>query len=143
MVAQQSGALFESECAYEFNQQDICTTRRPTFYCHYGLKRKGDFLIHLPDKQIHVECKQLGDVHSHFDKLSHCLLNVINGCYGKHFWLIYDYAKDISLSRKKKIFLLIDECKRIKDLMLGQGITFELIHFEDIKQHLDKLKGGV
>ena len=56
--------------------------KKPKFKCHFGLNREGDFEIIMSNRTIHLECKQLGNAESHFDKLSHCLLNVISGCYG-------------------------------------------------------------
>ena len=144
MVAQESGKLFESQTEDEFKKHNMVYVKAPKFHCHYGLNRRGDFKIYLNNnREVHIECKQLGDVHSHFDKLDHCLLNVISGCYGNHFWLIYDYNKNISFSRKDKILKLIERCKKIKEMVALQGITFELIYMDDLKYYLKKLKGGV
>jgi hypothetical protein len=139
-VAQKSGALFESQVLHELNKYGFGVSRRPHFRCHFGSKRNGDFLLTTNDKEIHIECKQLGDVQSHFDKLSHCLFNVVNGCYGDYFWLVYDYNKDTRESGQYKISLLKERCQQIKRQVAVQGITFELINIDDIKYYLDNLK---
>ena len=139
--AQKSGALFEgvtydvmSECNINTKYQ---ITKKPKFKCHYGLPREGDFEIHCPERQIHIECKQLGDVQSHFDKLSHCLLNLIARCYGNEFWLVYDYNREIG--NKNKIHKLITRCKKIKEQVALQSITFECIHIDDLPKQLGQV----
>jgi hypothetical protein len=130
--AQKSGALFENLVFNELCDFNITISKEPYFRCHFNLPRKGDFLITTNDMSIHIECKQLGNVQSHFDKLSHCLFNVVNGCYGNHFWLVYDYAKDSQYSAHKKIKELILRCKEIKKQVAVQGINFELVHIDDL-----------
>ena len=140
MMAQQSGALFENQVLDKLSNYNIEIRSQPDFYCHFDLPRKGDFLIFNGDKEIHIECKQLGNVQSHFDKLSHCLFNLYNGCYGKDFWLIYDYAKDSGRSALKKINHLITTCEKIKKQVLVQGINFELIHLDDLHNYMKDYK---
>tara|TARA_Y100000768_G_scaffold36147_2_gene23667 strand:- start:410 stop:907 length:498 start_codon:yes stop_codon:yes gene_type:complete len=130
--AQKNGALFENYVHNELSNYNITIEREPHFYCHFGLPRRGDFLITTNDAQIHIECKQLGNVQSHFDKLSHCLMNLVSGCYGNHFWLVYDYAKDSKKGAHKKINWLKLEAERRKKQVALQGINFELVHIEDI-----------
>ena len=113
--------------------------KKPKFKCHFGLNREGDFEIIMPNRTIHIECKQLGNAESHFDKLSHCLLNVISGCYGKEFWLVYDYNGQLSGAAKHKINLLISRCKEIKEQVALQGITFELILIDDLSAKMETL----
>ncbi len=130
--AQKNGALFENYVFNELSNYNISIQKEPHFRCHYNLPRKGDFLITANDTSIHIECKQLGNVQSHFDKLSHCLFNVVNGCYGNYFWLVYDYAKDSKNGAHKKIKELILRCRVIKKQVAVQGINFELVHIEDL-----------
>ena len=136
--AQKNGALFENYTFNELSNYNIAIEKRPKFYCHYGLPRNGDFLVLTNDNngdvKIHIECKQLGDVQSHFDKLSHCFMNLISGCYGYHFWLVYDFAKDSGNGPYKKMAKLKVEAARIKKLVALQGINFELIHIEDLPE---------
>lgn len=138
--AQKSGALFENYVYNELSKYVINIEREPDFYCHFGLPRRGDFLIRTNDAQIHIECKQLGNVQSHFDKLSHCLFNLVNGCYGNYFWLIYDYAKDSKKGAHKKIKELILRCKEIKKQVAVQGINFELVHMDDLNNLMKSYK---
>ena len=140
--AQKSGALFEgvtydvmSECNINTKYQ---ITKKPKFKCHYGLPREGDFEIHCPERQIHIECKQLGNVESHFDKLSHCFMNVVSGCYGKHFWLVYDYNREIG--NIFKIQTLVNRAEELKQQVALQGITFETILIDDLPLYLSKIK---
>ena len=136
--AQASGALFESIVRqilkkYNiYNNYDIC--EKPSFHCHFGLPRKGDFELKTKKRIIHIECKQLGNLESHFDKVSHCLLNVISGCYGKNFWLIYDFNREKFNNKKRKA--LVERCKNIKEQVALQGITFETILTDDLPNHL-------
>jgi len=130
--AQESGALFENIVYNDLLNYNISIIKQHDFYCHYGMPRRGDFLIKTNDSQIHIECKQLGNVQSHFDKLDHCFMNLIRGCYGKHFWLVYDFAKDSTNGAYKKIYLLKEEAEQIKKQVALQGITFALVHIEDI-----------
>ena len=140
-VAHESGARFESMTLdvlkYCNNPVRYSIHKRPKFYCHFGLSRQGDFLITNDKRYIHIECKQLGDVDSHFDKLSHCLLNVENGCYGKEFWLVYSY--DRVKGNKNKIRHLKRRCIEIKKQVAIQGITFELILIDELPQYLAKV----
>ncbi len=124
MMAQKAGALFEDQVRFELEDYNIDITPQPHFHCHFGLPRRGDFLINTGDKEIHIECKQLGNVQSHYDKLSHCLYNLHTGCYGKNFWLIYDYAKDGTYGALKKIHKLVERCKEIKQQVSVQCINF-------------------
>ena len=131
--AAKSGNLFEKvvyNILVKFTAYVI--GKKPKFKCHFGLNREGDFEIIMPNRTIHIECKQLGNAESHFDKLSHCLLNVISGCYGKEFWLVYDYNGQLSGAAKYKIECLISRCKEIKKQVALQGITFELILIDDL-----------
>jgi len=140
MVAQKAGALFEDQVRFELEDYNVKITSQPYFYCHFGLQRRGDFLINTGDKEIHIECKQLGNVQSHFDKLSHCLYNLHTGCYGNYFWLIYDYAKDGTYGSLKKIDKLVERCKKIKQQVSVQGINFELIHLDDLHNYMKDYK---
>lgn len=144
--AQQSGKRFENITEKLLIEGKRLTNNyyydtKPYFECHFNLPREGDFLIKSSDnkREIHIECKQLGDVHSHFDKLSHCLLNAISGCYGNEFWLVYDYNRKTTKSSSKKIKNLVKRCKQIKDMCLLQGITFELILIDDLPKYLGKI----
>ena len=51
-------------------------------------------------EKIYIECKQLGDLQSHFDKLCFNLLNFMYGCYCSEFWLVYDYNREL-VNRKQ------------------------------------------
>ena len=83
--AAESGKRFEdlTECVLNYmsikENCGIDWIKKPKYTCHFGLPREGDFLLYANGRQVHIECKQLGNAESHFDKLSHCLLNVING----------------------------------------------------------------
>ena len=113
---------------------------KPKYKCHFGLdNREGDFALNTSDRKIHIECKQLGDCGSHFDKLSHVFMNLISGCYGKHFWLVYDYNSGIEPSGKKKIDHLIKRSEDIKKQVALQGITFELVLIDNLKEMLNSL----
>ena len=131
--AAKSGKLFENVVYSILTEHPAYQIgKKPKFNWHFGLNREGDFEIIMSNRKIHLECKQLGNVESHFDKLSHCLLNVISGCYGKEFWLVYDYNGQLSGAAKHKIELLISRCKEIKKQVALQGITFELILIDDL-----------
>ena len=130
--AQKNGALFENYTFNELSNYNIIIERKPKFWCHYGLPRRGVFLIRTNDEEIHIECKQLGNAQSHFDKLSHCLFNVVNGCYGNYFWLVYDFAKDSKKGVYKKMQRLVIRSREIKKQVANQGINFELVHIEDL-----------
>ena len=141
-VAQESGARFES---ITFDILNFCNkngryhiTKKPYYKNHWGLdNREGDFLISSAKREIHVECKQLGNAESHYDKLSHCILNLITGCYGKEYWLIYDYNRE--MKNKTKIQKLIDRCQAVKEQVSTQGIIFECVHIDDLPKHLDQV----
>ncbi len=138
--AAKSGKLFENVVYNILVKYTACVIgKKPKFKCHFGLKREGDFEIITSNRKIHIECKQLGNAESHFDKLSHCLLNVISGCYGNEFWLVYDYNGQLSGAAKHKIELLISRCKEIKNQVALQGITFELILIDDLPVMMNKL----
>jgi len=139
--AQASGALFESIVRQILKKYNIYNNyyiwEKPTFHCHFNLSREGDFELRTKKRIIHIECKQLGNLESHFDKVSHCLLNVISGCYGKNFWLIYDFNRE--KFNNKKLKALVERCKNIKEQVALQGITFETILIDDLSNHLKTL----
>lgn len=101
----------------------------PSFHCHYGLKRVGGsrFEFIHDDTVVRIECKQLGDAQSHFDKLSHIFMNLISGVYGKNFWLVYDYNLVGKKGTLGKIDVLERRCQEIKEQVALQGITFEYL----------------
>ena len=144
IVAQQSGAHFESivldilKYCNKDNRYHI--SARPKFKCHFELNRESDYGIMCgPDwkTSIHIECKQLGNVESHFDKLSHCFMNVVLGCYGKYFWLVYDYNREIG--NKFKIEKLIIRSAELKKQVAKKGITFETILVDDLPSYLEQI----
>ena len=136
--AQKSGALFEKivlRILDNYNVYKNYSIRfKPVFICHFDLDREGDFLLKTKKRDIHIECKQLGNLESHFDKLSHCLMNVISGCYGEHFWLIYDFNRD--KFNNKKLKKLVERCNIIKEQVALQGITFECILVDELPNYL-------
>jgi len=133
--ATHSGKLFEdiTEDVLKSNSNIRGITTKPKFNCHFGLPREGDFELIHKDNLVHVECKQLGNAESHFDKLSHVFMNLICGCYGKNFWLVYDYNKDGGKSTLKKIEYLEKRCQVIKEQVALQGITFEYLTLDKLQ----------
>ena len=141
--AQKSGERFENifECVLKYMRaNDNCAIewrKNPKYNCHFGLPRVGDFLLYSNNRQVHIECKQLGNSESHFDKLSHCFLNVINGnIEQKEFWLVYDFNRGGTEGTYNKISHLVNRCKEIKKQVALQGITFELILIDDLPEHV-------
>ena len=147
MNAIESGQLFEDVTEdvlrgvndrYDLN---IGIQKKPKFKCHYGLDRKGDFAFTVPTqnaleilRKIHIECKQLGNAESHFDKLDHCWMNLINRKYGDFFWLVYDYDREGKPNTLRKINLLVERCRQIKEQVAIQGISFELVLIDDLPE---------
>ena len=147
MNAIESGQLFEDVTEdvlrgvndrYDLN---IGIQKKPKFKCHYGLDRQGDFAFTVPTqnaleilRKIHIECKQLGNAESHFDKLDHCLMNLINRKYGDFFWLVYDYDREGKRNTLRKINLLVERCRQIKEQVAIQGISFELVLIDDLPE---------
>jgi len=149
--AQKSGAMLEKvvgRIVYQFSEKHpgLIThsyhswgqaSHKPNFSCHYNLPRKGDGEIKTQSRnKIHIECKELWDVESHFDKLSHILLNVIEGCYGKIFWLVYNYNR--SNGNNHKIDAMIKRHKEIQSQVRIRGIIFETIDVTDLDKHLNE-----
>ena len=134
--AAESGKLFENitHDILKSNPNIRGITKKPKFKCHFGLPREGDFELLYKDNIVHVECKQLGNAESHFDKLSHVLMNLIQGCYGKHFWLLYDYNKEAPRATWKKIAKLEKRCQNIKEQVALQGITFEYLTLDRLSK---------
>ena len=138
--AAKSGQLFEDIVYSKIVGNGRIVNKQPKFKCHFGLDRRGDFEIVMPDRKIHVECKQLGNVESHFDKLSHVFMNLVSGCYGDEMWLVYDYNGQISPRGKKHIFALIERCEKLKKQVALQGITFELVLIDDLSEKIDIIR---
>ena len=140
-VAQESGARFESitlDVLNFCNNGRYNITKKPYYENHWKLdNREGDFLISSVKRKIHIECKQLGNAESHYDKLSHCLMNLIMGCYGKEYWLVYDYNRE--MKNKNKIQKLITRCQEVKEQVAIQGMTFECVHIDDLPIHLEQV----
>ena len=59
------------------------------------------------------------------------------GCYGKEYWLIYDYNRE--MKNKTKIQKLIDRCQAVKEQVSTQGIIFECVHIDDLPTHLEQV----
>jgi hypothetical protein len=129
--AAKSGKLFEDITYSKLIGDGRIIKKRPKFKCHFGLDRKGDFEIVAADRTVHVECKQLGNVESHFDKLSHVFMNLVFGCYGKEMWLVYDYD-----GAKNKIRALVKRGDELKQQVALQGITFELILIDNLQEKM-------
>jgi len=138
--AAKSGRLFEDIVYSKMVGNGFIVNNKPKFKCHFGLSREGDFEIITPDRKIHIECKQLGDAQSHFDKLSHVFMNLVSGCYGKEFWLVYDYNGQITPRGKKYIKALVERGDELKKQVALQGITFELILIDDLSEKIDIIR---
>ena len=152
--AQESGARFESitldilarchNAKVGSNQPGFSIIKKPHFRCHYDLKREGDFEIRKADDPygedpIHIECKQLGNVESHFDKLSHVFMNLVSGCYGDEMWLVYDYNGQINSRGKRYINALNERCIKLKKQMALQGVTFELVLVDNLADMVNNI----
>ncbi len=144
-VAQKSGARFEQQTKNIIN---FCKNYyklpielvRPTtgeFRCFWNQERKSDWNIVSAKKRIKIECKELGDLQSHFDKLSHCILNVENGHYGKDFWLVYNYNRDKKDCHKMNMF--VEKCEEVKQRVAKFQINFECILIDDLPKHMKLL----
>jgi len=134
--AAKSGKLFEDITYSKLVGDGRIINKRPKFKCHFGLDRLGDFEIVSVDRIVHVECKQLGNAESHFDKLSHVFMNLVFGCYGKEMWLVYDYDGMASVGAKNKVKALVKRGDELKQQVALQGITFELILIDNLEEHL-------
>ena len=135
--AAKSGRLFEDIVYGKIVGGGRIINKKPKFECHFGLPREGDFEIIAPDRTIHIECKQLGNVESHFDKLSHVFMNLVSGCYGDEMWLVYDYNGQISGRGKRCIDALVERCITLKHQVALQGITFELVLVDDLEEKME------
>ena len=138
--ASKSGRIFEDIVYSKIVGSGRIIKKRPKFECHFDLPREGDFEIISAERQIHIECKQLGNAESHFDKLSHVMFNLVYGCYGKEMWLVYDYNGDVSSSGHRKIESLIKRSAELKKQVALQGITFELILIDDLLEYINTIR---
>ena len=138
--AAKSGKLFEDITYGKIIGSGRIINKKPKFKCHFGLDREGDFEIVTKNRKIHIECKQLGNVESHFDKLSHVFMNLFNGCYGDEMWLVYDYNGNISPRGKRYIDALVKRCKKLKEQVALQGITFELVLIDNISEKIETVR---
>ena len=135
--AVKSGRAFEDIVESILYGKSRIVTKRPKFKCHFGLPREGDFeIVSDKDRIIHIECKQLGNVESHFDKLSHVMLNLVAGCYGKEMWLVYDYNANVGPRGHRHIEALVKRCVELKKQVALQGITFELVLIDDLEEKM-------
>ena len=135
-AAANSGKIFEDITYGKLIGDGRIINKRPKFKCHFGLPRLGDFEIVSADRIVHVECKQLGNAESHFDKLSHVFMNLVFGCYGKEMWLVYDYNGMASVGAKNKIRALVKRGDELKQQVALQGITFELILIDNLGEKM-------
>ena len=134
--AAKSGQLFEEVVYGKIVGNGRIINKQPKFKCHFGLDRRGDFEIVTSERKIHIECKQLGNCESHFDKLSHVFMNLVHGCYGDEMWLVYDYNGNISNRGKNCINALVERCKQLKKQVALQGITFELVLIDNLSEKM-------
>ena len=140
--AAKSGKLFEDIVYSKIVGDGRIINKRPKFKCHFGLPREGDFEIVASDRKIHIECKQLGNVESHFDKLSHVFMNLVSGCYGDEMWFVYDYNGQISPRGSKYIKALVERSDRLKKQVALQGITFELVLIDNLSDVMEDNEFG-
>ena len=61
-------------------------------------------------------------------------MNLINRKYGDFFWLVYDYDREGKPNTLRKINLLVERCRQIKEQVAIQGISFELILIDDLPE---------
>jgi|TARA_R110002167_G_scaffold122845_3_gene301526 hypothetical protein len=134
--AAKSGRAFEDIVESILYGKSRIITKRPKFKCHFGLPREGDFEIVSAERQIHIECKQLGNIESHFDKLSHVMLNLVAGCYGEEMWLVYDYNASVNPRGYRNIEALVKRSDVLKKQVALQGITFELVLIDDLEEKM-------
>ena len=137
--AAKSGKMFEDICKQIMINGKIQVNKKPKFKCHFNLNRQGDFEIVTNDRKIHIECKQLGNVESHFDKLSHVFMNLVSGCYGDEMWLVYDYNGQINSRGKRYINALNERCIKLKKQMALQGVTFELVLVDNLADMVNNI----
>lgn len=138
--ATKNGKILERITEYNVQLAGVHTKQQPKHTDWFGNdNRRGDLQLYLSTgTSIHVECKQLGDVGSHFDKLSHYYLNLMNGCFGSHSWLVYDYDRECCLTSKVKISKLIQKAEEVSSNMRPQGIHHELVLIDDLNEMLKK-----
>ena len=135
-----SGKLFEDIVYSKIVGSGRIINKRPKFECHFGItNREGDFEIITSDRKIHIECKQLGNAESHFDKLSHVFMNLVSGCYGDEMWLVYDYNGQINSRGKRYINALNERCIKLKKQMALQGVTFELVLVDNLADMVNNI----
>jgi len=137
--AAKSGKLFEDIVYSKIIGDDRRINKKPKFKCHFDLPREGDFEIITHNRQIHIECKQLGNCESHFDKLSHVFMNLVSDCYGNEMWLVYDYNGQINKRGQRCIDALVKRCEQLKKQVALQGITFELILIDNLEEKMEFL----
>jgi len=99
----------------------------------FKLTPKSNFLNGNGDnrKTYVLEAKQLGIVGNNIQKIEYEWANLRHGCYGKDFWLIYDFYRDdpnaqrwLSLFMENGLPLLLEE-------MNEKGINLKWIDIND------------
>ena len=152
-IAQKQGKVFEDyveDILKDFISDNYILKKQPQYTNHYGLdgKRK-DFkltpistdLFNINEtnynlKTYMVEVKQLGDC-TILEKLDYEWNNLKAGCYGNNFWLVYDYMR-YNKSAIRSVVALTKFCKKLKEEVAINGITFEWIDHNDFKRFLTK-----
>ena len=144
-VAQAHGKIFEDAVGniLEDSLSDgYYIKNQPKYIDHYDIgdedARYKDFLLEpysTEDTPIMIEVKQLGDC-TIVQKLDYEWNNLQAGCYGKNFWLIYDYRREnksaIHMVHKLKIY-----CTKLAEKVLkDKGIKFHFIDHNDLKGFL-------
>ena len=105
----------------------------PKLHKDFKLIPKSNFLKGNEDsrKTYMLEAKQLGLVVNNIQKIEYEWANLRHGCYGKDFWLIYDFYRDdlnahrwISNFMENGLPLLLEE-------MNEKGINLKWIDIND------------
>ena len=87
--------------------------------------REGDLILSHNSIDYHVECKNLGGVESHLQKLSEIYCNLLFKSYNLPFILVYTYNSNISLT---KISQVEGYLKKIREV---GGLVFEFNQYKN------------
>ena len=152
-IAQKEGKKFEDyigKIIEEILPENYIIKKQPPYTNHYGLSgKRKDFKL-IPNttdlfnitginhnlKTYMIEAKQLGDC-TILEKLDSEWNNLKAGCYGNNFLLVYDYMR-YNKSAIRSVNAITNYCKKLKEEVAANGISFEWIDHNNFKRFLIK-----
>ena len=144
-VAKEEGDKFENyveELLIENLVDSYGVINQPLYTNYYGMSGlrkdfklipKSDLFCEIKDdlKSYMIEAKQLGLVSNNVQKLDYEWNNLRAGCYGKEFWIVYDFYRGNKNAQRWFSHIDANVIPDLKKEVAEKGINFRWIDIND------------